>query len=80
MRFRDGEKTFSGRIILVNPYPDTLHNKAYLEASLQEFPGIIGDRVEVLLSRNIPFDSSAVVLPNSAIISWYGEPGVYILE
>lgn len=71
---------FVARITVLNPHPDTLHNKSYLEADLVKYPGIVGDRVTVEFSKTIESDGANLVIPTKALITRYGTPGVYTIE
>lgn len=68
------------KVVTIRKEADTLHNKQYAELELTDTTLSIGDRVEVLLSRKNTQTRQELVLPNMAIITKYGEPGVYILD
>lgn len=68
------------RVVTIRKEADPLHNKQYAELELQDTTLSIGDRVEVLLSRQNTQTKQELILPNTAIITKYGEPGVYILD
>lgn len=68
------------RVVTIRKEADPLHNKQYAELELTDTLLSIGDRVEVLLSRKNAQTRQELVLPNTAIITKYGEPGVYILD
>lgn len=81
IRLLESDIMYQAKVSLVNLHPDTVHDKAYFEAILSEFPGIVGNRVEIFLAKQINnTDEESVTIPLSAIITKYGEPGVYILE
>ncbi len=67
------------KVVTIRKEADPLHNKQYAELELTDTPLSIGDRVEVLLSRKNTEAKEGIILPNAAIITKYGEPGVYVL-
>lgn len=71
---------YKAKVTLINPSPDVVHNKSYFEAILSDFPGVVGNRVEILLSKKSESSGSGVIIPLSTIIAKYGVPGVYILD
>lgn len=67
------------RVVTIRKEADPLHNKQYAELEPEDSTLSIGDRVEVLLGRKNTQVKQELILPNTAIITKYGEPGVYIL-
>lgn len=61
---------------------DLTHNKQYAELVPIGAELYIGDRVELLLEKNKNNESKQMdtIIPSSAIITKYGETGVYVLE
>jgi hypothetical protein len=60
---------------------DFTHNKQYVELEPVGKELRIGDRVELLLEKKDDENKQTdIILPTSAIITKYGETGVYVLE
>ena len=79
-RLSDGT-IFETKVSTLRTEADIVHNKGYTEL---EFTGTglsVGERTEVLFEKkNISEKHKDIIIPNTAIITKYGETGVYILE
>ncbi|MDD5377434.1 MAG: HlyD family efflux transporter periplasmic adaptor subunit [Candidatus Gracilibacteria bacterium] len=79
-RLSDGA-SFETKVAVLRTEPDMTHNKGYTELVLTGTGIRVGDRVEVLFEKkNISEVHTDMVIPSMAIITKYGETGVYILE
>lgn len=71
---------FEAKVSILRNEPDVIHNKSYAELELIGTGMIIGERMEVLLEKKNTPQSVGIIIPSDAIITKYGETGVYILE
>lgn len=72
---------FETRVVVLRTEPDTTHNKGYAELELIGTGLSVGERVEVLFEKkNMSERHADIIIPSDAIITKYGETGVYVLE
>lgn len=79
-RFSD-QASFEAKVTTIRKEADLTHNKQYVELEPMGKDLRIGDRVELLLEKQNNEDKHTdIILPTSAVITKYGETGVYVLE
>ena len=73
--------SFESKVTSIREEADLTHNKQYVELAPIGTELRIGDRVELLLEKNDnKTKQTDIIIPSSAIITKYGETGVYLLE
>lgn len=79
-RLSDGI-SFEAKVSNIRKEADILHNKQYAEVESTGTGLVAGDRVEVLFEKkSISEEKKSLIILNTAIITKYGETGVYVLE
>lgn len=72
---------FVSKVSSIRQEADATHNKGYAELGYSGTGLAVGDRIEVRLEKkNTSKDTVDLVMPSSALLTKYGETGVYILE
>lgn len=72
--------SFEAKVKNIREEADSIYNKQYTELEPIGKNLHIGDRVELLLDHNNETKQMDIIIPSSAIITKYGETGVYVLE
>lgn len=79
-RLSDQTRT-EAKVTVLRTERDATHNKGYAELEIIGKDVSIGERMEVLFEKTNPIETQVdIVVPSSAIITKYGETGVYVLE
>lgn len=70
-------ETFTGTLSLIQKEKDPLHNKNYVEVTLNTSSEVIGERMIVSLSRKKTPYQNGTIIPLESIITRYGTPWVF---